>query len=478
MNKNKSNSRMLKSGSYSAVITVCVIAFIVVINMIVSALPASYTKFDFTEQQMYTLSEQTKGIVKGLQEEVTVYVWAQKENEDPKLMNLLDKYKGLSSKLKIEIVDPALNPAFKSAYTEETLSENSIIVVSDQRNRVVDALDMYDNLSYDETTGEVLLTSESNFLGEDAITSAIDYVTMENMSKMYVSVGHNETSIYNESVGNLAQEIIGENIDTEILNMTEKGQVPEDAEALMMVAPLEDISDAEKTILQDYLAKGGKFFYISSYEQKDTPNLDAVLKEYGIKISSGVICDEVNYFDNNPFNVRPTYGSHMIVEPLSVNQMQMKIAAPQSIQVLNHISEDIVITPLLRTSSTTRMTEVGIDESGKPVIVSQGDKEGVQNLAVIVEKYNTQIIVATTPDLVYNNTNVEVAGANYDFVLNCIGYLCDHEDSISIRGKQLYSDSLVVTSGHTMIWIFVLMIVLPIACLVTGLVLWVRRRKR
>ena len=47
-----------------------------------------------------------------------------------------------------------------------------------------------------------------------------------------------------------------------------------------------------------------------------------------------------------------------------------------------------------------------------------------------------------------------------------------------VYGKNVYSTSLAVTSGQMTAWIFVLMILIPLGVIVTGLVIWLRRRKR
>lgn len=470
MDKNHIKSRSLKSGSYSAAITVFVIAVIVVINLIVNALPASYTKFDFTETGMYTLSEQTKGIVKNLEEEVTIYVIAQRGNESGVLLNVLEKYKALSSKLKVEVKDPAVYPTFASQYTDEVLTDNSIIAVCNDQSGVVSYIEMYDNLEYDETNGTAQLSAESNFVGEDMITSVIDYVTSEDLPVLYITSGHGE-----QAIGNFASDIQRENISSTTLNLAREGKVPEDADCILMNAPSSDISEAEAQALSEYLAKGGKFFYISYLAKNaDTPNLDGVLEEYGIQITDGYVCEGEGKYYEYPTWIAPQYGSHMIVNPLSKNQSYMMVVNAQNIEILDDKSDMIEVTPLLRTTSSAYVKSLDSTTMNKET----GDLSGVMNLAVAIEKNETQIVVATTCDLFSSETNASVSGGNYDFLLNSFGYLCEHESMVSIRGKQVYSEALTVTNGHAIIWMFVLMIVIPLLCLITGLVLWTRRRKR
>lgn len=466
MNKPNTSSKRLKSGYYSVAITVFVVALIVVVNLIVNALPANFTKFDYSEQGLYTLSEQTKKLVKGLKEEVTIYFIAQQGNESKGLTEILDKYEALSNKLRVEKKDPAVSPGFVAEYTQDTLVDNSVIVVSDERSRVVTFEEMYET-SINAETGK---QQADAFRGEDMITSAIDYVTMDKLPKMYLTTGHEE-----QAIGSFVGEIQRENIQIEYVSLAKEGAVPADADCLMMAAPSRDITQEEQEALSAYLDKGGNFFYVSMALKNATPNLDALLADYGIAIDEGYVCEGNGYYYTYPMCVAPSYGSHSIVSPLAQNQTMLYVSSAQNITVLDTKPSNVKVMPLLRTSSGAYIKKINASTSQK----EEGDKSGVMNLAAAIERNGkTQMVVLTTYEMFDSSANAFVSGGNYDFLLNAIGALCEHESMVSIRAKQLYSDSLVVTSGHAIIWLFVLMIASPLACLVTGLVWWVRRRKR
>lgn len=51
------NSRQaLKGGTYSLALTAIVLALLIVVNLFVSTLPASYTKFDISSSQLYSIT--------------------------------------------------------------------------------------------------------------------------------------------------------------------------------------------------------------------------------------------------------------------------------------------------------------------------------------------------------------------------------------------------------------------------------------
>ena len=73
------------------------------------------------------------------------------------------------------------------------------------------------------------------------------------------------------------------NLTTDEVNLMMTGEIPDDCDLLFMDASSKDISDDEKTLLLNYLKKGGKVFIILGDSEDETPNLDEVLKEYGMQ---------------------------------------------------------------------------------------------------------------------------------------------------------------------------------------------------
>ena len=59
-------------GAYSVITTIMIIAVTVVVNLIVTKLPSSYTSIDVTTNQLYSITEQTQTLLRGLDEEVNI----------------------------------------------------------------------------------------------------------------------------------------------------------------------------------------------------------------------------------------------------------------------------------------------------------------------------------------------------------------------------------------------------------------------
>ena len=92
ISKTSFKTRAFKAGSYSFAVSVIVVIIAVVINLLVARLPGKMTKFDLTANSYFTLSDQTEQIVKGLDEDVTLYWLVQTGKEDTYLGELLNRW--------------------------------------------------------------------------------------------------------------------------------------------------------------------------------------------------------------------------------------------------------------------------------------------------------------------------------------------------------------------------------------------------
>ena len=230
--KDSMNKKYLKNGSYSVIISAVFIVIVIVINMIVGALPTKYSEFDVSEQKLYSIGDQTKSFLKKLDKDVTIYQVVKSGSEDETISKLLEKYAEESDHIKVEEKDPVVNPKFTSEYTSDDVSSNSLIVVCGDRSKVVDYSNIYES-SMDYNTYQ---SQTTGFDGEGQITSAISYVTSEDMPVLYTLDGHGEK----ELDSTIQEDIQKANIDIKSLNLITEESVPDDAACLLINAPTTD----------------------------------------------------------------------------------------------------------------------------------------------------------------------------------------------------------------------------------------------
>lgn len=469
------SKKHIKNGSYSMAMAAIFIVIVVVINMIVGAIPSQYSQIDVSSSKLYTIGDETKKVLKALDKDVTIYQIAQSGSEDDTISNLLKRYEDESKHIKVEVKDPVVNPKFASKYTTDDLAANSLIVVCGDRNKVISYNDMY-STSVDYNTWQQTTTG---FDGEGQITSAIGYVTSEDLPIMYTLSGHGEKDLDSS----FKEDIQKANIDIKELNLLTEGKVPDDADCLMIVSPTSDISEEEKTEILDYLEAGGKAMIFSDYTQDDLPNFDAVLANYGVKRAEGIVFegDSQHYGMQMPYYLVPTVNSTDASSETASAGSYVLAPYAQGIQKTDDVRDTVTIDSILTTSdqaySKTNMQSSQIEKE-------DGDVDGPFDLGItITEKLDddkeTQIVYYSTANLMESQANQMVSGGNEKLLLESLSWMTstDESSSVSISSKSLQSASLTVTDYDAAFWKICTIGLIPGVFLVAGFLIWLRRRK-
>ena len=89
-----------------------------------------------------------------------------------------------------------------------------------------------------------------------------------------------------------------------------------------------------------------------------------------------------------------------------------------------------------------------------------------------------RLIYFSTDYLLDAQADSMVSGANSELFMGAVSALAGHESTISIDAKDMTVEYLTVTAGSAIFWGLLLVIVLPLALLISGGVIWLRRRRR
>lgn len=467
------NKRHLKHGSWSSFLVLFVIAAVVLVNLIVGQLPTTMTQFDVSTQKLYSLTDDTKDLVKGLEQDVTLYYVVAGGNEDDTIEKMLDRYQDLSGHIKVEKKDPNLYPKFTSQYTEEEVADNSIIVVCGEKSRVVSSMDMWEtSVSYttysQQTTG---------FDGEGQITSAISYVTSEDTTKLYWLSGHGEVE-ETALTSNFQEAVEKSNMEVEELQLM-TGDVPEDADAIVIMSPTADFSEEEADKVISYLENGGKALIFSSYTETELPNFDRILENYGVARKNGMVVesDAEHYFPKMPYVLLPEIQSDTMTDAVKDSYIIAPMA--QAIVPLDSYRDSIEIKSLLK---TTDGAYIETDPQNSTWTKSGDSETGAFDLGVSIKETvdgkETQIVYFSSVNMLAEQFDASVSGANTKLVMNALNQMCQVEETVSVPSKSLSYTSLMFTAGSVNFWGTVVMVVIPAAFLVTGFVIWLKRRKQ
>ena len=473
--KDKVNKKYLKNGSYSSVMIVVFVAIIIVINMIAGNLPSKYTQLDISAEKLYTIGDETKAMLKDLDKDVTIYQIAQSGSEDETISNLLQRYADESEHITVEVKDPVVNPKFVSEYTTDNLSSNSLIVVCGDRNKVIN----YNNIYQSELDYNTYSYNTTGFDGEGQITSAIAYVTSEDLPILYTLEGHGEQ----ELDSTIKEDVEKANMDIQSLNLLTEGSVPDDASCLLINSPTSDFSDDEKDAIITYLENGGKAMIFSDYTGTEMKNFDAILENYGVKRAEGLVFegDSQHYAMQMPYYLVPTVESTDITSEVASSGYYILMPYAQGIQKTDDVRDTVNIESLLTTSdSAYSKTDINSGTLEK----EDGDVEGPFDLGVSITESvedgkETHIIYFSTANLLQGEVNQMVSGGNEKLVMAAFSSLVDNETTttVSIPAKSLEVSYLTLTAYDASFWKICVIGLIPGAFLVIGFMIWLKRRK-
>lgn len=454
-----------KGGSYAIVLTCIVLALLVVVNLLAGALPANLTKLDISSSKLYSITSNTKAVVNALEQDVTIYWIVQSGKEDDVIDNLLAKYESLSDHIEVVKRNPDVYPAFARQYTDETVSNNSLVVVSGEKYRYVPYSDIYVSqgsaYSYSYTT---------SFDGEGAITSAIDYVVSTQLPILYTLEGHGETAL----LDTFASQLEKENVETESLSLLNVDEIPEDAAALMIHAPASDISGEEAKMLSEYVKSGGKLLILAGpVADGELTNLYGILSDYGVSAVQGIVSegDRSHYAFQAPYVLLPDLGDSDITAPLAEKNYMAIVPIAAGLQ----ISGDSAVS-LLNTTDSAYSKIAGYQQTTYEK--EDGDIDGPFSLGVDIQDHSSgRIIFFTSSYLLDDMYNAYSSGANNDMVMNALSALMGDRQAMSIRSKSLNYNYLTISESAASTIKLVMIGLVPLCYLAMGVVTVLEKRR-
>ena len=462
-----------RHGGWATLMVVAALALIVALNILVEQAPA---KLDLTENRMFSLSEETRKILSGLSADVTVTTITRKDGEDPIVKEILAKYARASSRVKLAAVDPERNPTWSKRYDSagNGLREGSIVVARGSRFRTIGAFDMY---TYDMSGQQPRLTG---LAVEQKLSSALLYVSAERAVTAYTVLDHGEMSLAEYG---LASAVDGENYERKDLSLLTAAAVPPDADMLLVLAPKSDFPAPDAQKLRAYLEAGGRAVILLDVQARTDamPNLSAVLKSFGVAVMNRMVVesDANRAAYGNPLFLVPEQAGHDILAPLQAKKYPILMPFAQPIQTLELRKRTLTIEPLL-TSTAISIARLGTGNVAN-LRREPGDPLGPFTLAVAITdpgeggRRDAKLIVIGGSSFLVSEVAAQAPG-NTDFFLNCMGWLKDNKDTISIRAKSMIDFPLNMNTAQRWIFSAIVVILMPLLILGWGFIVWVRRR--
>ncbi len=461
-----------------------------------------YQHVDLSQSQYYTLSAKTKQELAKLDSPLHIYTLLDPRNsvQDEQIENLIKEYVNAQPKyVSYEKIDVAMDPK-RAKDLQDKLhfsGTDSLVILQYKENeghtpRFVKQEDMFD---MNPMTGQI-----GQFKGEQGLTGALTALIEGKPYKVYFTEGHGEHSVHDANAGTtgygqVAALLKDDNVETTTINLAEKGEVPADADALVIAGPTIPFGPVEVGAIDKYVANNGKLMVL--LDPYYNSGLENVLQKYGLKYEDDLVLrkiagptgSEVPY----PYAViyQGGFSTAPITSKLAQAGLQLIIQDARSITIPNSPGQAPSKTQFLlqtdadswgwiskpgseaidlKTLSYNKVTDIG----GPLTIAAQYDGGPATDPKTKATMYATRIVAVGNSKMVENDA-IEQVGAN--FFTNSVDWLVKKDAVLDIAPKKPteYGITLNNISYNTLAWTS--LGVFPGLALIVGFMVWFSRRK-
>jgi ABC-type uncharacterized transport system involved in gliding motility auxiliary subunit len=437
-----------------AVYTAVAVAIVVLANWFVDR---HNRRWDLTPNQSYSLSPQTTKVLKGLKNDLTIYVF-DRESGFRGRRDLLDNYSALTPRVTVRYVDPDRQPSLAGQFGIRNYG--TVVVAGGDRH------------------------FEAQSSTEEGVTNAIVRL-LKGQKTVYFIQGHGERDVDSSDragYGRVKKQLENENRQVKTLVLLQKMEVPADCSLLVIAGPRNDFLAQEVETIKKYLTGGGRALFLLDPGVELT-NLAKLLADWNVTLRNDLAIDEnpvaqlVGASPSMPLILK--YGSSPIVQPLARTATLFPLT--RSFEVGKEYKAGVSAESLCETSPDS-FGVADFDPKVREVRYRAGkDTKGPLSVAVagtIVgegEKKTEGRFVAVGTSMLAVNNYLLFEG-NRDLFMNMVNWLSAEEDLISIRPKPPESQRLNMTAQQMRRVLYLGVFGLPILIIALGTSVWWRRR--
>ena len=449
------SKRSSQLGTNTTILTIAVLAILVVVNFVGFR---HHKRFDLTTEKLFTLSDQTKKVVGGLQKDVSIVRFDKARNAA--VDDQMAEYTNLSRHLKFQNIDPQQKPEVAQEYGATRMGD--LMVASG-------------------THKERLEPSAEGGISEEDLTRAILKVTQGSVKTVCLVSGHGEKSLSESGENGFSHVdggLKGQNYATKAINLvSEKGVAP-DCSVVVVAGPTQEFFPQETEMLGKYLQGAGKLLIL--VDPQTDPKLGEIFNAWNTSVGNNVVIDASgvgSLFGAGPaIPLVTTFGQ----SPITKNFTGMMTFFPlaRTVSIADKSKTDPPIVELLKTSPRS-FTIPNLKQGQQEVKYDpKTGTLGPLSLGVAASRKSAggeaRLVVIGNSEFAANPYLGQQK--NGDLFYNTINWLAEDENLISIRPKSQTNRRVTLTQGQSSALTWLDLIFLPGIVILSGVYIWWKRR--
>ena len=478
-----------------------------------------FTRFDITENNVYTISDVSKNLFQEIPEQVTITYYRSNKLRDlssipEQIEDLLYEYAAYSrGKIIVKVVDPAESGEEQIAETLGVVPQQVEVLEKNERSYpLIYSGIVIEYLAEYETIPMIVATETLEY----DLTNRIRSLVKDRERRIGILVGDVGKQL--ERDYSMLLESIRNNFSYTPINLGDP--VPPDITVLLVIGN-KDIREEHLQIIDEYIKNGGNTCFLAeSIYVNLAANLQAsvyentvllnYLEKYGVSIEPSFVCDEYNRQFRVPTRVFGNVAWQVIGPyPLWVSVLQQNVSTenpvtarffgldllwpnPISINEKEGIEYEILLTSsekswLLKEQFNTNPYQAQMLKMFKT------DSQGPYNMGVLLSGNwsgdndagpNSRIMVISDADFISNIMQYSNSMQNTAFLQNGLEWLSNDEDLLEIKtraNRDVRLNKIENPEARRKIYLFAVIInvvVIPLIFVLFGIRRFLSRRKK
>jgi ABC-type uncharacterized transport system involved in gliding motility auxiliary subunit len=460
-----SSGEARRAGKYGTSAVLSTLLAIALLGMLGFLSTRYHHRFDWSEQKVHTLSDQSQKVLDGLEQDVVATVLVSAVDQAP-VRELLDRYVYASKRFQVEYADPNEKPGVlqKLSVAPQKLGEHGIV-----------------HLALGKESMEV------SDIDEQHITNAIVKLTRTGEKVVYFVQGHSEDAIEGEEgsgregYARAADALRNENYRVTPLVLAQVKEIPEDADVVIVAGAKSRMFDEELAVLDRYLARGGALYAL--VDPRTDGSWVEKLRAWGADLGNDIVIDRALALFGRA--VTPFAGKYDPENPITKDFRDPRNDAVMFHEVRSvRAADGSALTPIVFTGEASwAERDLGRLDSDGEAAMDSDDLAGP-----------VPVMVAGTPKLaasdgaagkarlvVVGDTNFASnefidAGRNRDLFLNAANWLIGDVEAISVRPNQTRASRFDLSEEQFLTIRSTALFLLPEVIAVLGVFTWWSRR--